>query len=393
MFKRAKKPAPAHSYIHHNNVKLIEGGRAYFDLLEKMIAKARHSVHFQVYIFDEDETGKHIAHALREAALRGVKVYLLVDGYASRDLSTAFIQDLKDAGVAVRMFEPLLKSKKFYFGRRLHHKVVVVDAFHCLVAGLNVSDRYNDIGENKAWLDWALFAEGAVGEVLARVCIRRYKARIPVTAQHADAIPLKIADTQKNCSVRVRINDWVDRKRQISGTYLEMFRTAKSHITIMSPYFLPGFEFRRKMKNAIRRGVIIKVVQAGTSDVALSKYAERYMYRWLLRNKVEIYEYQKTVLHGKIAVCDDQWMTVGSYNVNNLSAYASIELNLDVDNPHFAKNVEQCLDRIIRTDCRQITEETYRTGTGWVEHVLQAMAYSLLRVILFLFTFYFKQRE
>ena len=172
-----------------------------------------------------------------------------------------------------------------------------------------------------------------------------------------------------------------------------MFRTAKSHITIMSPYFLPGFEFRRKMKNAIRRGVIIKVVQAGTSDIALSKYAERYMYHWLLRNKVEIYEYQKTVLHGKIAVCDDQWMTVGSYNVNNLSAYASIELNLDVDNPHFAKSVERFLDRIIKTDCRQITEETYRTGTGWVEHLLQAMAYSLLRVILFLFTFYFKQRE
>jgi len=84
-------------------------------------------------------------------------------------------------------------------------------------------------------------------------------------------------------------------------------------------------------------GVIIKVVQAGISDIALSKYAERYMYRWLLRNKVEIYEYQKTVLHGKIAVCDDQWMTVGSYNVNNLSAYASIELNLDVDNPHLRK--------------------------------------------------------
>ncbi len=175
MFKRAKKQPPAHSYIHHNDVKLIEGGRAYFDLLEKMIGKARHSVHFQVYIFDEDETGKRIAHALREAALRGVKVYLLVDGYASGSLSMEFIKDLKDAGVSVRLFGQLFRSKNFYFGRRLHHKVVVVDAFHCLVAGLNVSDRYNDIGENKAWLDWALFAEGAVGEVLARVCIRRYK--------------------------------------------------------------------------------------------------------------------------------------------------------------------------------------------------------------------------
>jgi cardiolipin synthase len=135
------------------------------------------------------------------------------------------------------------------------------------------------------------------------------------------------------------------------------------------------------------------VVQAGISDIALSKYAERYMYRWLLRNKVEIYEYQKTVLHGKIAVSDDQWMTVGSYNVNNLSAYASIELNLDVDSPSFARKVDQHLDKIIKTDCLQITEVAYLTGTGWVEQFLQTMSYSLLRVILFLFTFYFKQKE
>ncbi len=147
------------------------------------------------------------------------------------------------------------------------------------------------------------------------------------------------------------------------------------------------------MKQAIRRGVTIKVIQAGTSDIAASKYAERHMYRWLLRNKVQIYEYQKTVLHGKIAVTDHQWMTVGSYNINNLSAYISIELNLDVDNPHFAREVDRCLDSIIKMDCRQITEETYRTGTSWVEHQLQTLAYTLSRLVLFLFTFYVRQKE
>ena len=393
MFKRIKRPKPGASYISNNDVKLIEGGRAYFDLLDKMIHKAKHSIHFQVYIFDEDETGKRVAHALQEAARRTVKVYLLLDGYASKNLSGEFIQDLNDAGVNVRRFEPLLRSKNFYFGRRLHHKVVVVDSFHCLVGGLNISDRYNDTPENEAWLDWALFAEGEVGEMLARICIRRYKARIPITAGDVATIPIKVADTQKNCSVRVRINDWVNRKREISNSYLEMFRTAKSSVAIMSPYFLPGYEFRRKMRQAIRRGVAIKVILAGTSDITLSKYAERYMYGWLLRNKIEIYEYQRTVLHGKIAVRDNQWMTVGSYNLNNLSAYISIELNLDVDNPHFARQVHACLDTIIHRDCRQITEETYRTGTSWIEHQLQTMAYNLLRVLLFLFTFYVRQKE
>ena len=393
MFQRAQKTRHASTYLPNNDVKLIDGGAPYFELLEKMIRSAQYVVHFQVYIFEEDETGTRIAKALKEAALRKVKVYLLVDGYASKALSREFIQDLKDAGINFRPFEPLLQSKKFYFGRRLHHKVVVVDSFYCLIAGLNISDRYNDTPKARAWLDWALFAEGEIAPALEKICVNRYKLRIRAKHEAVHPAPLKISALKKNSHVRVRINDWVDRKREISRTYLEMFGTAKSHITLMSPYFLPGYEFRRRMKQAVRRGVTIKVVLAGISDIALSKYAERYMYRWMLKNNVEIYEYQKTVLHGKMAVCDDQWMTVGSYNLNNLSAYASVELNFDVKDPEFAKTINRRLQTIIDTDCQRITLKKYDKKTGWVEHVAQKLAYYLLRVILFLFTFYFRQKE
>ena len=394
MFKRApKRKTAASSYSLHNTVKLVRGGQDYFDLLETMIIAAKYSIHVQVYIFDEDETGKRIARALMEAAVRGVKVYILVDGYASKNLSKDFIDNLLRAGISFRRFEPILKSKSFYFGRRLHHKVVVTDGLYCLVAGLNISDRYNDVVETKAWLDWALYAEGEVATTLARVCVRRYKARLPNTEAPINLTPLKIFEVDRDCAVRVRINDWVDRKREITNSYLEMFKTASSQIIIMSPYFLPGELIRRRIRQAVNRGVRIKVIQAGISDIGMSKYAERYLYRWLFKNKVEIFEYQKTVLHGKIAVCDGQWMTVGSYNLNNLSAYASIELNLDVNNSLFAKKVERRLHQIIRTDCVQITEEVYNKRTNVLVHVLQKTSYNLLRMVLFLFTFYFKQRE
>lgn len=394
MFKLTPKPKTASgSYSLHNAVKLVKGGQEYFDLLETMIFAAKHSIHFQMYIYDEDETGKRIARALIEAAVRGVKVYVLVDGYASRNLSTDFIDNLLRAGINFRRFEPILKSKSFYFGRRLHHKVVVIDSFHCMVAGLNISNRYNDLGETKAWLDWALYVEGDVADTLARVCIRRYKVRIPVREATVDTTPLEIPPVEKDCAVRIRINDWVNSKREITNSYLEMFKTASSQIVIMSPYFLPGELIRRRIKQAVKRGVKIRVIQAGISDIAMSKYAERYMYRWLFRNKVEIFEYQKAVLHGKIAVCDGQWMTVGSYNLNNLSAYVSIELNLDVNNPVFARKVERCLEEIIEKDCVQITEEVYNKRTNVMIHVLQKVSYNLLRMALFLFTFYFKQRE
>src|SRR6202030_4242758 len=132
---------------------------------------------------------------------------------------------------------------------------------------------------------------------------------------------------------------------------------ASNQIIIMSGYFLPGPAIRRNMKRAATRGVKIKLILAGISDVMVAKYAERYMYNWLFRNNIEIYEYKPCVLHGKVAVYDKQWATIGSYNVNIISAYASVELNIDVNNRAFAGMLDETMQNIIRKDCVQITKE------------------------------------
>src|SRR5690606_23498516 len=124
----------------------------------------------------------------------------------------------------VRRFQPLFKSRRFYFGRRLHHKVVVVDARHSLVSGLNIGNRYNDVNGVPAWLDWALYVEGEVAPALEDVCRRRLRMRLPKGASGPPP------DTEM--PVRIRINDWIRRKREIFRSYLEMFRNAESHITI-----------------------------------------------------------------------------------------------------------------------------------------------------------------
>jgi cardiolipin synthase len=394
MFSRTtKSKSHAGSYSSNNSARVVKGGSAYFDLLEKMIDAARHIIHLQFYIFDEDDTGRRIARSLIEAAVRGVKIFVMVDGYASQNLSRDFVDNLKRVGINFRRFEPILKSRNFYFGRRMHHKIVVTDNFHGLIAGLNLSDRYNDTPTEIAWLDWAFYVEGETAETLARICIRRYKARIQVRASSLDTTSLNLPEVFHKCSIRVRINDWVNGKREITNSYQEMFRTATSHILIMSPYFLPGELIRKRIKQAISRGVRIQVIQAGISDILISKYAERYVYRWLFRNKVEIYEYQKSVLHGKMAVSDGEWLTVGSYNLNNLSAYASIELNLDVSDARIARDAEHKLLEIISKDCIKITEESYMKTTSMLSRVMQKGAYYLSRLLLFLFTFYFKQKE
>ena len=381
------KPAPGVA-SHRNQVRLVRGGSEYFSLLTRLIQQAEKSIYLQAYIYREDETGWHIARALTGAVQRGVTVHVLVDGYASQELSRRFIQHLRDAGVNFRLFRPLFKSAYFYFGRRLHHKIAVVDGAHALVGGINISDHYNDLPGKPAWLDWALYTHGEVAHTLMAVCQKR--AGRKKSARPLPKSSFSWPDCQ--CRVDVAINDWVYGKREITVSYLNMFRQATTEVIIMSPYFIPGNDFRKNMVMARRRGVVIKVILTGISDVAISKFAERYMYQWLFQNGVEIYEYKKTVLHGKLAVYDNKWVTVGSYNVNNISAYASVELNLAVEDTTFAGGVTAMLQKMIAEDCDQITEDQYVRHRGLLSRLMQKGAYEVIRVLLYLFTFYFKQR-
>jgi cardiolipin synthase len=115
------------------------------------------------------------------------------------------------------------------------------------------------------------------------------------------------------------------------------------------------------------------------------------MYRWLFRNNIEVYEYLDTVLHGKLAVYDGQWMTNGSYNVNKISAYASVELNMDVRNAEFAEKVEHELEEIITRHCVRITEKNFRHSL--FDQFMQWLSFQTIRMLFFLFTFYFRQEK
>ena len=384
----------ATEYTRQNKVQLIRGGKQYFDLLLQLINDAKESIHLQTYIFDDDETGTLVADALKAAVKRNVKVYFLADGYASQVMSQHFINVLRNAGVNFKMFEPFFKSKYFYFGRRLHHKIVVADTRFALVGGVNISDRYNDMPDQPAWLDFALYAEGEIARELCVLCWKTwfgFPLKMKITPCEEKEIVYAIK-ADEACFVRMRREDWVRRKNQVSKTYIEMLRNAKSHITICCSYFLPGKTIRRLISDASKRGVKIKIITAGHSDIMLAKYAERWMYDWLLRNKAELYEYQKNVLHGKIAVCDTAWVTAGSYNINNLSAHASIELNLDIKNNDFAKQVESTFEKIIKEDCIKITEEYHLRAKNIFIQFIRWLSFQFLRFTLYLFTFYFKQR-
>lgn len=371
-------------------MRLISGGREYFDLLLQLINQAIDSIHLQTYIFNDDETGTLVANALKQACQRKVQVYLVADGYASQALHRRFIAELKEAGIHFRFFEPLFRSRHFYFGRRMHHKVMVVDAKYAMVGGINIANRYNDIEDQKAWLDFALYVEGDIARDLCLLCWKTWNGFRPNMAK-TPCERLTDTTTKADPTIVMRRNDWVRGKNQVSKSYLRLLRNAESHVVILCSYFLPGKVIRRNIVQAIKRGVTVSVIAAGSSDVMLAKHAERWLYDWLLRNGVKLYEYQKNVLHGKLAVCDDKWMTIGSYNINDISAYASVELNLDVYHAGFAKEVRQKLEQIINTECIPITTEYHSRTKNIFTQFVRWISYQFIRGVFRLFTFYFKR--
>lgn len=392
---KKKTPKLLTGYTHHNKVRLIHGGAPYFSTLLDLIDQAKTTIHLQTYIFDGDETGRLVADALLRAAARQVQVFILLDGYASQHLPNEIIREWKTAGMKFRWFWPLFKSRNFYLGRRLHHKVIVVDAAKGMAGGVNISDRYNDIGGKAAWLDRALLVEGQAALKLHIICrdmwTKAYWKKDRPKEPHFPWLPGVIPEQE--CLVRVRRNDWVQGKNEISRSYLEMFRQAQSHVILLSSYFMPGPILRKQMAQAAKRGVVVKIIVGSVSDVKISRLAEQYMYRWLFRNKMQVFEYQDTVLHGKMAAYDGIWMTNGSFNVNRISAYASVELNMDVRNTPFAICVEEELEEIIRDHCKQVIPATYFQHTGIFRRFMQWTAYETIRMLFFLFTFYFHQEK
>jgi cardiolipin synthase len=381
------------AYSLHNKIKLLRGGYEYFNSLEELILNANQSIQLQVYIFEEDQTGNHIADLLIAAAERGIAIQVLLDGYASASLSTQFRKKMKEKGINLRFFEPILKSKNFYFGRRLHHKIVVVDGSKALVGGINISDRYNDMPGQTAWLDWAVLIEGEAAYELYKLCNSFYAKKETDKIILDEKKLMNELDLTSSTPIKISRNDWVMNKNEISASYMKMLKNADSSVIMMSSYFIPGNFFKKNIIKALNRGVNIKVIVAGPSDVGISKYAEKYLYRWAIRHGVELYEYKHNILHGKIAMSDNNFVTVGSYNINDISALASIELNIDSEDRNFAIQTGKILKQIIERDCERVKPMQVLRNYSMAERILHWISYEIFRLIFTLFTFYFKRRR
>ncbi len=341
-------------YYHEtDSVELVLSGENYFDVLEGMIDECRECLHLQTYIFQTDETGLRIVEALHRAAARGVKIWVLADAYASRNFSKRVVRKLRAHGVKIRFFAPLFSTESLYFGRRLHHKTVVADRRTGLTGGINIANKYRGEPEQPAWLDYAVLTKGRANEYLHLLCESFYTKKRVKTLRDWERKQLWKPNGDGPL-LRFRRNDWLKRKNDIHKTYAEAIINAEHCITLVASYFLPGRIFRKLLQEAAVRGVEIRIILAGRSDSSTVRLAEHYLYDFYLRNKIRSFEWGESVMHGKAMVIDNKWATVGSYNLNFLSHYISIELNADISDARFAQTFTTHLGDIMNNRCKAV---------------------------------------
>ena len=358
------------------NLELVYSGKDYFARLEAIIRDAQFEIHLQMYLFENDATGKRIVAALKEAALRKVEIYVLLDGLGSLSFPDELLKDLKFSGINIRFFAPLFSTYTFYLGRRLHRKVVVADAKVALVGGINIADKYHGSTTEKPWLDYAVQLNGEIAKPLQQLCRDKYfkKRELKNT---------KIKSTfqiQNDTSVRILQNDWLKGKNEICDGYIKTIRQAKQEIIIVGSPFLPGIRIIQALKKASKNKVTIKLILSGKSDLPMTRRATCFLYDKLLKYNIELYEWDQSVLHGKVAVIDENWSTIGSFNLNNLSSYGSLEMNVEIRSRSFSSEFRTHLNGVI-SQCQSITKESLKTKTTIMTKFINLFSYVITRMI------------
>ncbi len=339
------------SFVGQNDIQLLHCGAEYFPAMIEAFDAAKSEIYLETYIFAADETAEKIKAALARAVQRGVIVNVITDWVGTGNLASHALQrEFQAAGVDYRSFNP-------WFLRgiaRMHRKLCVVDRMVAFLGGVNIVDDMHDdddpgiilpaprwdfgvriVGPLVATIHWEMAVNWArLGNISLRTrwaTFREQRTRRPTDAREPIVAGLVVRDNLRN-------------RRTIQNAYLKALGGARVSALLANPYFAPGRKLRKGLSSAALRGVDVTLL-LGVGQYRFQDVIARSFYPKLLEAGVKIVEYQKTQLHGKVAVIDDRWATVGSSNYDGFSLFVNQEANVVVIDTDFAEKLRAHIER------------------------------------------------
>ena len=312
-----------------NKVKLLINGEEKFPEVLQAISDAKHHIHIEYYIYEQDEIGQQIEDLLIQKATEGVQVRFIYDDFGSPSIKKKIEKRMRTAGIEIFPFHKII----FYvlanrINYRNHRKIIVIDGHTAFTGGINVCDKYiNNKPEKLFWRDTHLRIDGPGAFYLQYLFLCDWNfccgKNLKVDQLHFVANAVRKDDS----FVQVASSGPDSLQPSILFSLLQAIYLAKKEILITTPYFIPGDSLLEALRIAALSGLSVKLLVPGISDSKLVNAASKSYYEELLSAGVEVYLYQKGFVHAKTLVADGRLSVVGTANMD----YRSFELNFEVN--------------------------------------------------------------
>ena len=346
-----------------NGVELFGEGERFIPAMIRACGKAAEEICLEFYIIRDDAIGRHLAEALLSAARRGVRVYLIYDYVGCFDTSSSYFRNLEQGSVKCLPFNPpSIRRGIGWFDKRDHRKMAVIDGKSAFVGGVNIGREYVGLDISPGHLrDLGMRIDGPAAGELALLFRSNWEGEggtVPPEWRERR----RPIDPAGDAEVLI-VNGGPHHNRSLIRSAFRMaIAGAADSIKVLNPYFVPGPRVIRSLLRAAGRGVRVQLILPAKSDMPLVRLVGRSYYSPLLKNGIEIFEREGTILHAKVMLIDDAWAVIGSANLDQRSFHRNFEVNVIVDSPGFGRQVAEMFDGDLARSRRIIIEEHERRG-------------------------------
>ena len=327
-----------------NQVTALHNGNEFFPAMLEAVRRAQRSICLETYIYWSGEIGQQFAEALAQRARAGVKVHVIIDWIGSRNINPALIDQMRQAGVEVERYNPLVWYALTRINHRDHRKMLIVDGRVGFIGGAGLADFWKGNADTpEHWRDAMFKLEGpAVAQMQAAFLDNWTKTNARVLDGDDYFPELTPAG---NTAAQVFKSSPREGTEDIRLMYMLCIAAARKTIRLSASYYVPDKLTTQEFIEATERGVKVEIIVPGAkTDAAIVKHASRARWGSLLRAGVKIYEYQPTMYHHKMMIVDDVFVSVGSANFGNRSFRLNDEANLNIYDATFAAEQVKVFD-------------------------------------------------
>jgi cardiolipin synthase len=359
-----------------NHFQLLDDNERFFERMLQTIESATAYVLLEMYLVESGIIAGRFVEALGRAARRGVRVCVIFDGFGSLGLGAAYRRTLTEGGVELRTFNPIALRARLQNFLRDHRKLLLVDGNTAFTGGAGLTDEFAIPGPpGQPWRDLMVEITGPVVADWQRAFDRTWRRS---GAELGLAVPSVFPPLAEGADGRVSLSEARARSMLANGV-VRRIQLARERAWIMSAYFVPSRRFRKALRGAARRGVDVRLLVPGPrTDHPWVRQAARRFYGKMLRSGVRIFEYQPRMLHAKLIISDD-WVSIGSSNLDRWSFKWNLEANQEVQDAPFAAIAAA----VFEGDCAQSEILSRRSWPqrAWIGRLQERIAGVLERML------------